>query len=257
MTRFKEVLKDVAGKTKILPILHSCDGYGFRSILGAEYLKPGMCKVFNKEYLYTYYGIPSYRKSLEEATRNMAFFPICFVLNYSEIPDVDRLHPFDTGALFRIPEIKKEYFHPNMKISDFELDPNIFDAAKIVERFYTSNKKYVENIPSVKADDFEETEFEARSYASLISSEANTKYDNRVSTIEMIYKQKIPLCPKSLTQVIIPYNFLDDPFILNKLTNVFDIKNPLTYYTLKGNPIENFGSVYNEYRKFADSKNLI
>jgi len=60
MARFQEVLKDVVGNLKILPILHSCDGYNFRSILEDEYLKPNMCEVFKDDYLYTYYGIPSY-----------------------------------------------------------------------------------------------------------------------------------------------------------------------------------------------------
>lgn len=257
MSRFNEILKDVDGKIKHLPLLHSCDGYGFRSILESERLEPAMCKIFKEKYLYAYYGIPSYRKSLEEASKNMAFFPICFILNHRNIPDLDRLHPFDTGAFFKIPEIKNEYFHPKMELADFELDPSIRNAVRVVEKFYSTNKKYIENNPSVSTSEFGETEFEARSYSSLISNEANTRYDNRVSTIEMIYKQFIPLNKDSLLQVIIPNSFLDDSFVRDKLIRAFDIDEPLTYYTLKGNPVENFGSIYNEYRKFAESKSLI
>jgi len=170
---------------------------------------------------------------------------------------LDRLHPFDTGAFSRIPEIQKDHFHPEMKISDFELDPDILEAVKIVEKFYSTNQLYIENTTCVNPENFRENEFEARSYASLISHNADTKYDNRVSTIEMIYKQKIPLNRESLIQVIIPHDFLEDPIFKDKLNNVFNITNPLTYYSIKGNPIESFGAVYNEYRKFADSKKMI
>lgn len=257
MKRFNKVLKDTKGILKILPILHSCDGYSFRSILESSNIETYKCKVFNEDYLYTYYGIPSYRKSSESATKNMAYFPVCFILNYDNIPKLDKLYPFDTGAFCTMPDIKKDHFHSKMDISDFELEPNIVEAVKIVEKFYNTNNKYLENDPCVRTCDFEETEFEARSYTSLISSEANTKYDNRVSTIELIYKQMILLNKESLTQVILPHNFLDDPFIEDTLITKFNIISPLTYYTIKGNPNENFGSVYNEYRKFAYSNNLI
>ncbi|MEZ4859045.1 MAG: hypothetical protein R2781_09565 [Flavobacteriaceae bacterium] len=257
MSRFNDSIKNVDGNSKILPILHSCDAYTFRSILESEILKPKLCPNFNEEYLYTYYGIPSYRKPLEEATKNLAFFPVCFILDYNEIPKLSRLHPFDTGAFFKIPEIKREYFHPNMEISDFELDPEIQNAVKVVEKFYTSNKKYIENSPSINADNFEESEFEARSYTSLISGQANTNYDNRVSTIEMIFNEKISLTIKSFVQVIMPNSFLGDFKIMSKLKDDFKIPEPLTYYTLKGNPIENFGSVYNEYRKFIELNKMI
>lgn len=257
MTKFKEALINVDGNLKILPVLHSCDGYGFRSILESGYLKPDMCEYFNKEYLYAYYGIPSYRKSFKDSTNNPVFFPVCLILDYSKLPSIDRLHPFDTGAFFKIPEIKNDFFHSKMEISDFELDANIADASRVVKKFYADNKNYVENKPFAKTEDFRQTEFEARSYTSLISSEANTKYDNRVSTIELIYKNPIQLNGGALMQVIIPHSFLDDPFIKTKLTNDFKIDSPLTYYTLRGNPREYFGSIYNEYRRFSDSKNLI
>ncbi|MCW3123184.1 MAG: hypothetical protein JWQ38_2676 [Flavipsychrobacter sp.] len=257
MARFQQVLKDVDDNLKVLPVLHSCDGYGFRAILESEFLKPDLCDFFNVEYLYAYYGIPSYRKSIKEATKNNAFYPVCFILDNSKLPPMDKLHPFDTGAFFKIPEIKADFFHPKMEIADFELEAKINEASKIVKKFYTDNINYVENRPFAKVDDFMQTEFEARSYAALISSEANTKYDNRVSTIEFIYKNSILLNTGALIQVIMPHAFLDDVFIKTKLNDTFNINVPLTYYTLKGDPKEHFGSIYNEYRKFSKAENLI
>lgn len=257
MTKFNEILKGTTGKLKILPIVHTCDGYGFTAILKLEKIKLYMCDVFKKEYLYAYYGIPSYRNTSKNATNNLAFFPVCFIINYDKIPDLFKLHPFDTGAFSKIPEIKKNHFHPKMEITDFELNPYIIEAVKVVEKFYKSNKNYVANKPCVKTDDFAISDFEARSYTSLISDKTTTNYDNRVSTIEMIFNDEIKLNKEALIQVIIPNDFMDDQIIKDTLKDVFNISSPCTYYNIRGNPVESFGSIYNEYRKFTDSNNLL
>lgn len=254
MAKFKDILSNTTGNLKILPILHSCDGYGFRDILQSKTLKTSICDVFGQEFLYAYYGIPSYRKKLDEATNNLAFFPVCFILDYSKLPNIHKIHPFDTGAFIKIPEIKKDHFYPKMDIKDFELNSDIIEASKVVEKFYSTNYNYLRNQPTAVKNNFQSSELEAQSYISLISDTSNSRYDNRASTIELIFDKEINLTKESLVQVILPSDMLDE--YKNILFSDFDIQNPIGYYSLKSNPQENFGAIYNEFMKYVIQNKL-
>ena len=257
MSRFSDVLKGSDGRLKVLPILHSCDGYGFRGILESGTIDITYCNVFEKDYVYAYYGIPSYRKSSEDATKNKVWFPVCFILNYDFLPSFSKMYPFDTGGFMTNDKMRGKYFHDKMGVSDFELGRDIIDAARVIQVFYGGNEKYIRNEPCVGADFFGDLDFEARGYASLISSESRGFYDNRASTIEIIYDDSIHLNKESLVQVVIPESFLDEDIVLESLSDEYEIKSPLTYYTIRGNPVEYFGVIYNEYMRFVISNDLM
>ena len=257
MNKFKEILNTVVGDLNVLPVLHSCDAYSFRSIIESNVISISMCDVFNEKLLYAFYGIPSYRKNTERATKLMPNFPVCFILNFNNLNVFDKLYPFDTGAFFKIKSIKADYFHENMDIDDFELEPSVESAVKVVKKFYLKNKKYLDNDPVVKVNDFDVMDYEVRSYAALISAENNSDYDNRVSTVEVIFRNNIVLSKDSLMQVIIPNSFLDDQVISDKLKKEYFIKDPMGYHTIRGNSVEYFGVVYNKYYDYIINQGLI
>ena len=115
MNYFKEILSNIEGNLKVLPILHTCDAYDLRNIIQDKEIRTAKCDVFEgKEYLYTFYGIPSYRKKEKLATGKLAQFPVCFVLCYDKLPTISRLFPFDTGVFIQNNGLKEKYLHPKM-----------------------------------------------------------------------------------------------------------------------------------------------
>jgi len=85
-----------------------------------------------------------------------------------------------------------------------------------------------------------------------------SEYDNRIATIELIYKSSININETNLIQIILPAIFLDNPHIEDIIANKYKIKPmPLTYVSIKGTPNENFGSIYNSYLNFARLNNLV
>jgi len=257
MSRFSKALKRYDGRLKHLPVLHSCDGYGFRGILETRSINVSYCKVFEEERLYTYYGIPSYRKSLGEAARDKVWFPICFILNLDFLPSFCKIYPFDSGGFELNKEKREKYFHGRMEVSDFELEKDIADAVRVIQAFYGNNEGYIKGRPAVDPEAFFDIDFEAKGYASLVSNESRSYYDSRMATIEVVFSEAICLNDQSLIQVIVPESFLDNQFVVCELLDRYGIDNPLSYYTIMGNPVEYFGAIYNEYMRFVVSNDLI
>ncbi|WP_298514226.1 hypothetical protein [uncultured Kordia sp.] len=257
MKFFKEALGDGNTSLKILPILHSCEAFDFLSILESRQLKPYKCDVFKKDYLYAFYGIPSYRKLIQGSKGNASYFPVCFIMDYDKIPDMSRLHPFDTGAFSKLSNIKEDHFHEKVGITHLELDPSIEEAKKVIKKFYKTNENYVLHKPKLSLDDVSLLNQPAYGYTSLINDKSSTKYDNRVATIELIYSENIELDSSSLLQVIAPKSYLAEDEIKEILTNDFGIIDPIGYRTIKGNPLEYFGAIYDKYLDFTEQNNLI
>lgn len=257
MSCFKNLLNEVeANDLKILPILHTTRVYNLLQILENKEISIKDCPVFKQKYLYAFYGIPSYRVKSEGAKRHNENLPVCFILDNTFLPNINKLHPFDSGAFVNLPQIKHDFFNEEMEISEFELEPKIDVAVKCVKKFYTTNFNYLEEKPSVNLDDFNPSDFHVRGYSSLISNNAKRKYDSRVSTIELIFNEKINLNKHSLKQIILPNSFRDDPRVKELLETEYEIINPIGYHTFTGNSSEFYGTIYNKYRDFLDEHQL-
>ena len=257
MKPFRDVFDSEASTVSTLPILHSCEAIVLDKILSDQKLLTNKCDVFEEDLLYAFYGIPSYRKTMEKATSNPSHYPVCFILDYAFIPDVDQLFPFDTGAFSKIPSVKKDHFHESIDISQLELLADIEDAKKVVEKFYFSNENYIRQRPQLAIDKVSILNAVAYGYASLIHNTSLTNYDTRVATIELIYKQQIELNKDSLIQIIVPAVYLDEDDIYDQLVDTYGIRDPLMYETIRGTPSEYFGVVYNLYLNFIRQNSLL
>ncbi len=257
MRYFKEYIEPTTPKITKLPLLHSCSGYSFREIIKSRKLSTHKCDVFtDKNYLYTYYGIPSYRQMKKDATGYLAFFPVCFVIDYDKVPAPKKLHPFDTGAFEKLNEFRSKYFHPEMKLSNFELDPDIRDAMKVVQRYFSTNLNYMNKQCQLRKSEIDAMHFEEHSYISVIEDESNGTLDSRVSTIEFIHDSEIKLTSDSVKHIILPERFLDNKETSEIIKGELGIEHPDTYLIVKGNPNEFFGVVYNSYLDFVNNNGI-
>lgn len=249
MSRFESILVDEIDELNNLPLLHTCDAYKFRSIVEELILKPTTCDVFNTELLYAYYGLPSYRIKNNKATNNPAHYMTCFILNTEASDTFSKIYPFDSGAFFKLNEIKENFFHNDTKIDDFELSGSISSAKKVIKTFYKTNENYLKQTPLLTKE-LSYLDFEANGYKNLISFNGSSSFDDRASSIEVLFDKEIKLNKKSVKQIIIPKCFKDDEYAMKLIKEKFDIEIPLTYDTHKGNPSEFFGLLRNEYFKF-------
>lgn len=251
MNRFENILSNETQNIDSLPLLHTCDAFAFRSILEELVLKPTMCDVFKTNLLYTYYGLPSYRTSYDKPTSSASNYMICFILESENTSNVSKVFPFDSGAFVKYETIKDSYFHKNTKIDDFELSGNINSAKRIIKTFYSSNENYIKQTPTQNV--FPILEFEAEGYNNLISSKANSNFDDRTSSIEVLFDNEILLEKKTVKQLIIPKCFKDDVYAMELIKEKFEIETPLTYNTHRGSPREFFGLLRSEYLTFLQN----
>ena len=182
MSRFNQYVKSALPYTPSLPLLHTCDGFHFRSIVDGQELRISPCDVFGENLLYLFYGRPSYRTAKDiKASVMPAFFPICIVLKPDSVSTPKRIVPFDSGA-FEDGRFS-EHMHPKMRRDDFFLEPVPDMPSRLVSRFYGSNDAYFSGKPHTIQ--IPPIEFEALSYYNLISSQNVSNYDDRNSSIEI------------------------------------------------------------------------
>lgn len=258
MNKFSEIILDVEPKIELLPLFHSCDTYGLRAILEDKKLITHQCDVFTSEkLLYCFYGKSSYRISLDGATNNLAYFPTCFILKTEALPKPRKVYPFDTGAFVKLDEIKKEFFHKNMDVNDFIVGHNIDSARALVETFYSTNRNYFNVAPTISEDDIPPFNLEARSYLQLIKEKRQARFDDRLSSIEIVFDEDIQVNEATVETIILPGAFYDDRQIKNKINNELQISSPILYNTHRGNPIEFHGLILSEIEKLLKTKSLL
>ncbi len=257
MSKFQEVLKNNIDGIVTLPLLHTCDAFSLRGILEKKRLIPQKCDVFeNSKLLYTYYGVPSYRLKFEGSTLNPAYHIICIILETSNFKDIHKIFPFDTGSFVKFKEIKETYFHHKTEVLDFELDNNINSAKKVIKTFYNSNKNYLAKTPQHSLDQFSQFDFEAIAYSQLISEKNHNKFDDRESSIEIIFDKELDVNSATVKQLIIPNRFADDKKIMSLIEKNLGIENPIVYDTVRGNPNEYIGLIRSKYLEFINDTKL-
>src|ERR1700680_4302707 len=92
----REHVRNSQRATPPLPLVHTTDFYGFRSILVNNALSPAD---YPESLLHCFYGLPVYKphKGLS-ATSAPGFAPVCFVLAPTCPCSIKRIYPFDSGA---------------------------------------------------------------------------------------------------------------------------------------------------------------
>ncbi|TYA74393.1 hypothetical protein [Seonamhaeicola marinus] len=232
-------------KLKRLPVFHSCDAFSFRSILKDREINTQLCNVYKGENLvYFFYGKPAYRVNDEYNTRLKSFYPISLILKENALEDVKRIMPFDSGAFHF--GLFKDYLHPKMTLSDFELNGSMDNTRKIVHYFFDTNKNYFLSNPK-KDTKVDPLDFEVESYLELINSKQIQKVDDRKSIIEIQNNSSVSLTADNVLSIIIPDTLLVNPKV-ESFINELNIE-PILYsdqghYSI-GN-LENFYSLTEE-----------
>jgi len=207
---FIRVQPPVAGQ---LPLTHATDGFTLREVLDTDCLRAQECSVFSGDKLvYCFLGRAAYRANAgEPPNAQLAYAPIYFVLKPTKIPP-KRIFPFDTGGFVKF----QDAMHQRMRVSDFALDPGNDSARRVIQVYFETNRKYIENEPRTSVQ-IPPLDFEASSFHSLITDTKRNSYDDRVSAIEIQFDQDIPLAGVA-EAVVLPSVLLDDEAIKAKLS---------------------------------------
>lgn len=206
-TRFCEFVDQASHDLKELPFVHTTDSYIFEDVIAEGRILPQRCKVFTGENLtYLFYGRPAFRPNVNgEPTSLQHYFPVCLLLNPGSLPRIERMFPFDSGAF--VNDAYASHLHRAMKLGDFHLKADVSSAARIVSLFFEGNQSYLKGKARTKLD-FPPTQFEAQSYASIISARDSNSIDNRSSAVEAQMKVEFPMF-STVAAVILPSNFAD------------------------------------------------
>ena len=263
MNRFtKYALENSGVVTTPLPLMHTTDAKGFREVVERCKLETNRCTVFGDHLLYLFYGRPAYRvNSGVEATSISHNFPVCFLLKAGSVRFAKRVYPFDSGAfagnLFgsHIGDLPLDSFLVDPDPSALGRVPIPETPSCIVSAFFGNNKGYYWGTPE-KNTGPGPLEFEAQCYLDLISSKAETHYDDRRGSIEVQLEYPIGLSSDTVQAIVLPGAFLEDDSV--KRTILVDWKAiPLTYGTYHTNPSTFVGVVIEKVAGFLESNGMI
>jgi hypothetical protein len=232
----------------LLPVFHTCDGFDARTYVERNEIETTeKCEVFNEKITYLFYGRPAYKYAAgEDSTRNLALYPVAFVLNLEKVSNVKRIFPFDTGAMSD--KRYKSFIHKKNIIVDFELEPHTNRINDVVLHFFGTNDAYLQ----YKSKDLKDppTSFEALSYAEMLRSFASAPADERRATIEIQAEKTVSFGSGALIGLIIPTPLRDDP-----LFRTFVANNKLmieTYDIHVWNPAQCFGLISASAQRMLD-----
>jgi hypothetical protein len=219
-----------------LPLVHTTRAYALDEIVGGNTLDPRECDVFKEQLTYLFYGRPAYRAKEGNNARLEFEWPIVFIFDPKKIPAIHRLFPFDTGA-FAL-EFYRDFFSKESRIEDFQLDPSLDTATKLVGALYLNNEEYYLG-ETRKNVDIPHRQFEIQGIYELARlpglqgarSMWQTR-DERSSAIEIQIGQPLSLA-ETLVAVILPKPYMEDP----------EIKDALARWQVR--EIETYGTIHN------------
>jgi hypothetical protein len=198
-----------------LPLTHVTDCIRLPAILKAEELTPRMCSVFGDKRLYTFYARPAYRGSKKGPLHNLNFAPVCFIIDPSATSACHpvAVFPFDTGALNR--GLLADDVHPELSPYDFALEPTLDSAQRLAGIFFGDAKGYYSGRSNKQhPPKFSPFDAEIVAYDSLVRRGGNTSRDERATSIEVQFKDPLPLAGKVIG-IFLPQDFLDVPEIVS------------------------------------------
>ena len=255
MTSFSDFVQKQAMSPGELPMVHTTKYFLLPDIQTSNTLQVTTCKVFKEPLLYFFYGRPAYRDDSQvRPTRNVGFYPICFVFRGGTIGSkAKRVYPFDTGAgqsgLYE-PAIKK-----SVALSDYELLTAIESARRIVGGFFDTDDKYLSNNPKSGLV-FSSTEVQAQSYYKLINGGGDPQCDDRYSAVEVQLGSSIDI-RDSILAVVLPTCFLDDAQLAETILTTWRAE-PLTYDAVIGmRPLEFHGAIQILIRQFYQRQGFV
>ena len=234
LKKFLDAQSNLDLSMPLLPLIHSCECFDARNILTSQQLETRLCKVFNENLLYFYYGKPSYpvgEKSKGFRT-DIEYTPVCFILDMQMI-SIHKVYPFDSGAFFN--NLYGDFFHRGMKIDDFELDGSADGIKSYVSYMFGNNESYYDGI-AVKNKITGNPHVDG--LINMTTASGTMDFDERARTIEIISKDNVPL-KEAVKCIILPRNLLQDADITSFLNDnnieyreykVRQLAHPTSYY---------------------------
>jgi hypothetical protein len=199
--------------TNPLPLTHVTDAIWLQSILEQGKLSPRKCRVFGDLRLYAFYARPAYIGKKKGPLHNLNYAPVCFIIDAAVTASCHpvEVFPFDTGALQS--GLLSDPVHTTLLPFDFALEPKVDSAQRLAKIFFGNDRAYYSGVPArdknVKP---RPTESEIIAYNDLIKRGGNEQRDERGTSIELHFKDPMPLSGKALA-IMMPQEFYDDPDI--------------------------------------------
>jgi hypothetical protein len=255
MTSFPDYVEKQAMASAELPMVHTTEYFNLASIQASGKLQTSHCGIFKESLLYFFYGRPAYRDSSQiTPTRNVVFYPICFVFRPGTIgKKAKRIYPFDTGAsqagLYE-PDIK-----PTEALADYQLQTAVESARRIVDCFFETDEQYLSNKtrPGIR---FSSAEADPESYYRLINGGGQPGCDDRCSAVEIQIADCLDV-GHDIMAIALPTCFLEDKALTRTLLTVWRAQ-PLTYDAVIGmRPLEFHGVIRELIRRFYIQSGLL
>lgn len=251
---YQKHISDSPVKPEILPLVHVCDCYTFRDIFVSGQIEPTMCKVFDEELAYYFYGRPSYRVGKgDETTNATSMFPICFVVDASQLGSITSAYPFDTGAFEA--GVFSDYTHAKSQVNDFKLKNDFEFIRKFVGYFYVNNQNYYDGSAALAKQELPPMAFELHSVLQMISSEAKEPFDDRCHTIEIQTNQNVDIRSGMIMALVVPSAIANDTDLASFLFD-YNIK-LITYHTSRCTPSSLTSTMIDKVREFYSDEGVI
>lgn len=214
MGNFDDFVSKVEVALPILPLCHTSEASNFMTILKEKRLNVSKCPNFKKPLLYFFYGRPAFRPESDgQSTSTPMFMPVAIIVKpESLLQRAESMAPFDTGAY----GMYSKHIDSKMNLEDFLMTPNLETLGRVVKCFFDNNMNYYVGLP-MKID-IPPSEFVADSYHKLIH-DSPSPCDDRRSSIEVQFKEPLPLNQKNVLLVVLPKVFLDDKIVRQTIMN--------------------------------------
>lgn len=232
LTQYVQMKDGCDNRLELLPLLHSCEGYSGKKIIASGELQAKLCKVFNKNLLYFFYGKPSYpvaEKNQEKRTDDY-YCPMCFIINTQKV-DIYQVFPFDTGAFKGDRYIG--FIHRDMELDNFELENNTDAILAYISVMFENNEDYLNGI----CHQVESNMMEIQALLNMFNAKGSFQVDERANTLEVITEHNVRLAdaveciilPKNLLRVKEIREFIRDNNVMYKAYNIRRLTSPDRY----------------------------
>lgn len=185
----------------VLSAMHSCEGFDCESIVEDRQLKPTLCKVFNENLLYLFYGKPSYPIGEKKENRTDDLYcPVCFLVDVNKI-NIKKVFPFDSGAYMG--GMYDGFIHRHMKIDCFEIQNTCQAIGAYISVFFGNNDNYISGL----ARQYQSDESHINALLNMLNAVGSLKIDERANTIEIITNSPIDIT-NSVQGIILPRSLM-------------------------------------------------
>ena len=235
------ICDDIGQVGELLPAFHSCSGLTGQRIFKSGLLDAKMCKVFNKELLYFFYGKPAYHVPTNGLPNKTMVYqcPVCFVVNMNKIKPYN-MYPFDTGAFmgglyncFSIQanekELQQEYCLGDEKdtlsayVKSFFADNDHYLVGECAKRVW--DRKVVSGV-NADTKRIDEIEPSIINLLHMLNCDGEFNIDERSRTVEIICDKGIAIT-NSVEHIILPGSLMDD----KNVKGFFDKNKAVSYDT--------------------------